>query len=99
GRGKHTTRHVELIHVNEGLIADTPGFSSLEFTEIEAEELPYCFPEMVERSHECKFRGCLHVNEPKCAVKKAVEAEEIPSYRYEHYLQFMEEIKDRKPRY
>lgn len=99
GRGKHTTRHVELINVEEGLVADTPGFSSLELTEIEAEELPHYFPEMAERSHLCKFRGCLHVNEPKCAVKAAVESGEIPSYRYEHYLQFMDEIKERKPRY
>ncbi|GLY10533.1 ribosome small subunit-dependent GTPase A [Pseudobacillus badius] len=99
GRGKHTTRHVELINVENGLVADTPGFSSLELTEIEAEDLPQYFPEMVERSHNCKFRGCLHINEPKCAVKAAVENGEIPSYRYEHYLQFMDEIKERKPRY
>ncbi|OCA83876.1 ribosome small subunit-dependent GTPase A [Pseudobacillus wudalianchiensis] len=99
GRGKHTTRHVELINVEDGLVADTPGFSSLELTEIEAEDLPQYFPEMVERSHSCKFRGCLHVNEPKCAVKEAVDNGEIPSYRYEHYLQFMDEIKERKPRY
>lgn len=99
GRGKHTTRHVELINVEDGLVADTPGFSSLELTEVEVEDLPLYFPEMVERSHLCKFRGCLHVNEPKCAVKSAVDNEEIPSYRYEHYLQFMDEIKERKPRY
>ncbi|WP_203362266.1 ribosome small subunit-dependent GTPase A [Bacillus sp. REN10] len=99
GRGKHTTRHVELIHVDNGLVADTPGFSSLEFTDIDVEDLPFCFPEMVELSHECKFRGCLHVNEPKCAVKQAVENGDLPSYRYEHYLQFMDEIKERKPRY
>lgn len=99
GRGKHTTRHVELIHVDNGLVADTPGFSSLEFTDIEVEDLPFCFPEMVKLSHECKFRGCLHVNEPKCSIKDAVEHSELPTYRYEHYLQFMEEIKERKPRY
>ena len=99
GRGKHTTRHVELIDLGDGLLADTPGFSSLEFTEIEAEELTACFPEFREVSPECKFRGCLHVKEPKCAVKHAVEAGEIQDYRYEHYLQFLEEIKDRKPRY
>ncbi|MEK4030241.1 MULTISPECIES: ribosome small subunit-dependent GTPase A [Bacillaceae] len=99
GRGKHTTRHVELINVENGLVADTPGFSSLELTEVEAEELPQYFPEMMERSHECKFRGCLHINEPKCAVKAAVDAKDIPAYRYEHYLQFMDEIKERKPRY
>jgi ribosome biogenesis GTPase len=99
GRGKHTTRHVELIDLGDGLLADTPGFSSLDFTEIEAEELTGCFPEIREKSSECKFRGCLHVKEPKCAVKQGVETGAIEEYRYNHYLQFLEEIKDRKPRY
>ncbi|KAA9025920.1 ribosome small subunit-dependent GTPase A [Niallia endozanthoxylica] len=99
GRGKHTTRHVELIHIGEGLVADTPGFSSLEFTEIEAEELNFCFPEIQALSEECKFRGCLHISEPKCAVKSAYEDGELPAYRYEHYLEFLDEIKNRKPRY
>lgn len=99
GRGKHTTRHVELIEIGAGLVADTPGFSSLEFTEIEAEDLNYCFPDIEEWSEKCKFRGCLHDQEPKCAVKQAVEAGEIPQYRYEHYKVFLQEIKDRKPRY
>lgn len=99
GRGKHTTRHVELIPAAGGLVADTPGFSSLDFEGIELDELSACFPEMADRSSDCKFRGCLHLNEPKCAVKEAVEEGEIPNYRYEHYLQFIEEIKERKPRY
>lgn len=99
GRGKHTTRHVELIEVGKGLVADTPGFSSLEFTDIELEGLNYCFPEIQEKSDQCKFRGCLHMAEPKCAVKAASENGEIPSYRYEHYKTFLQEIKDRKPRY
>jgi ribosome biogenesis GTPase / thiamine phosphate phosphatase len=99
GRGKHTTRHVELIRIGNGLIADTPGFSSLEFTDIEAEELTYCFPEMVRESENCKFRACLHISEPKCAVKAAVEAQTITQYRYKHYIDFLQEIKDRKPRY
>jgi ribosome biogenesis GTPase / thiamine phosphate phosphatase len=99
GRGKHTTRHVELIEVDGGLVADTPGFSSLEFSELDVENLPNCFPEMVEVSDSCKFRGCLHVNEPKCAVKTGVESGTIPSYRYNHYLTFHKEIKERKPRY
>ncbi|WP_138414924.1 ribosome small subunit-dependent GTPase A [Aquibacillus sediminis] len=99
GRGKHTTRHVELIEVNDGLVADTPGFSSLEFNELQIEDVPDCFPEMRERKHACKFRGCMHHKEPKCAVKLAVENGEIPTYRYQHYLQFLEEIQNRKPRY
>jgi ribosome biogenesis GTPase len=100
GRGRHTTRHVELIKIGDsGLVADTPGFSSLEFTEIEPPELNFCFPDIERISEDCKFRGCLHVSEPKCAVKAAVEAGEIPEYRYEHYKDFLQEIKDRKPRY
>ncbi|MCQ6265746.1 ribosome small subunit-dependent GTPase A [Fictibacillus sp. WQ 8-8] len=99
GRGKHTTRHVELLPFEEGLIADTPGFSSLDFVEIETEELSYNFPEMKQRVSQCKFRGCTHSSEPKCAVKKAVEEGEIPSFRYEHYLEFLQEIKDQKRRY
>ncbi|GLF90490.1 putative ribosome biogenesis GTPase RsgA [Bacillus safensis] len=99
GRGKHTTRHVELIRTAEGLIADTPGFSSLEFTGIEAEDLGLYFLEIKERSADCKFRGCQHVKEPGCAVKDAVEHEQIREYRYQHYLEFLTEIKDRKPRY
>lgn len=99
GRGKHTTRHVELIEVAGGLLADTPGFSSFDFETIEKEELTACFPELSRISEDCKFRGCLHLKEPKCAVKGAVESGEIRSYRYEHYLQFLQEIIDRKPRY
>ncbi|MBL4952636.1 ribosome small subunit-dependent GTPase A [Neobacillus sp. OS1-32] len=99
GRGRHTTRHVELIKVGNGLVADTPGFSSLEFTNIEAEDLTRCFPEFLRASEQCKFRGCLHLKEPKCGVKLKVEAGEIPVYRYEHYVDFLREIKERKPRY
>lgn len=99
GRGKHTTRHVELIKIGNGLVADTPGFSSLEFTEIETEELAYCFPEIHREGENCKFRGCLHISEPKCAVKIAVESGDIPEYRYNHYKDFLQEIKERKPRY
>lgn len=98
-RGKHTTRHVELIEVNQGLLADTPGFSSFEFDTMEKEELSACFPEMAEKSNDCKFRECLHLNEPKCAVKAAVGTGEIKDYRYKHYLKFLDEIMSRKPRY
>jgi ribosome biogenesis GTPase len=99
GRGKHTTRHVELIAVGEGLVADTPGFSSLEFMNVELEDLSSCFPEMARLSENCKFRGCLHLSEPKCAVKEALEDGRISPYRYDHYTSFIEEIKQRKPRY
>lgn len=99
GRGKHTTRHVELIPIEEGYVADTPGFSSLDFLDIEAEQLASYFPEMLARQNDCKFRGCTHSKEPKCAVKEAVEDGEITQYRYKDYLSFLEEIKQQKRRY
>ncbi|WNF35504.1 ribosome small subunit-dependent GTPase A [Bacillaceae bacterium IKA-2] len=99
GRGKHTTRHVELIPIGTGLVADTPGFSSLDFVGIEAEDLSNYFPEMRERSQSCKYRGCTHVSEPKCSVKEAVALGEISSYRYKDYLSFFDEIKQQKRRY
>jgi len=99
GRGKHTTRHVELYEISGGLVADTPGFSSLEFGDLQLEQLPECFPEFVQVQDDCKFRGCLHNKEPKCAVKHGVEEGDISKQRYEHYLQFLEEIQNRKPRY
>lgn len=99
GRGRHTTRHVELWSVHGGLVADTPGFSSLDFDHIEAEQLSNYFIEMKRVSHLCKFRRCLHRKEPRCAVKKAVEKGTIKTFRYDHYKQFLQEIMDRKPRY
>ncbi|MFD2208778.1 ribosome small subunit-dependent GTPase A [Virgibacillus halophilus] len=99
GRGKHTTRHVELLEIANGLIADTPGFSMLEFGDISAEVLADSFPEFEEHQSSCKFRGCLHYKEPKCAVKEAVATGKIATFRYEHYISFLEEIQSRKPRY
>ena len=99
GRGKHTTRHVELHKLGQGLIADTPGFSSLDLDQLEPNDLSECFVEFYERSNHCKFRGCLHENEPRCAVKGAVDTGGILPTRYENYLQFLTEIKSRKPKY
>lgn len=99
GRGKHTTRHVELLEVAGGLVADTPGFSSLDFEHIEKEELRNFFVEIEEAGEGCKFRGCLHVKEPGCAVKAQVEEAVISEGRYKNYLLFLQEIMDRKPRY
>ncbi|QGQ96937.1 ribosome small subunit-dependent GTPase A [Paenibacillus psychroresistens] len=100
GRGKHTTRHVELIPLgNGGWVADTPGFSQLDFLQLEAEELSSCFIEFQALSEGCKFRGCLHQNEPDCRVKDALALGTIAASRYEHYIQFLVEIKERKRRY
>jgi ribosome biogenesis GTPase len=100
GRGKHTTRHVELIPLgNGGWVADTPGFSQLDFLQLEAEELGSCFIEFHALSDGCKFRGCLHQHEPDCHVRAAVAQGKIAASRYEHYIQFLIEIKERKRRY
>ncbi|MCQ6560346.1 ribosome small subunit-dependent GTPase A [Paenibacillus mendelii] len=99
GRGKHTTRHVELIPVGQGYVADTPGFSQLDFVELGIEELGSCFREMRELSGSCKFRGCTHIHEPGCAVLKALEEGQIEASRHEHYVLFMAELKEKKRRY
>ncbi|HHD1587177.1 TPA: ribosome small subunit-dependent GTPase A [Enterococcus faecium] len=99
GRGRHTTRHVELIPIYGGLVADTPGFSSIDFLTIEAGELPRQFPEFVEASVHCKFRECMHAKEPGCEVKHRVETGGIAQTRYDNYLQFLQEIEKRKPMY
>lgn len=92
GRGRHTTRHSELIEVFDGYIVDTPGFSTLDVTFIDKENLRYCFPDFEEYNNKCKYRGCLHYKEPGCAVKEAVEEEKINRYRYEFYIRTLEEI-------
>ncbi|SFD62454.1 ribosome biogenesis GTPase [Paenibacillus catalpae] len=99
GRGKHTTRHVELVEIGGGYVADTPGFSQLDFTELGIEDLGYCFREMRELAPDCKFRACTHVHEPGCAVLKAVEEGTIAPSRHQNYLTFMTEMKERKRRY
>ena len=92
GRGKHTTRHVELLKMYDGYVADTPGFSSLELT-MEPIELAHSYHDFEELSQLCKFRGCLHDSEPYCAVKEAVTDERISQERYEDYLSFLKETK------
>lgn len=97
GRGRHTTRHVELIPLPMGgWVADTPGFSQLDFVDLEPEELSHLFVEFRRPAEDCKFRECVHQNEPKCAIKKAVECGEIASHRYKHYLQFLEAVQSEK---
>lgn len=98
-RGRHTTRHVELYPRANGYIADTPGFSALDFDHIEKYELDGYFIEISEASEHCKFRDCSHTNEPKCHVKALVESGEIADFRYQHYEQLLQEISNRKVRY
>ncbi|EXX85195.1 GTPase RsgA [Paenibacillus darwinianus] len=100
GRGKHTTRHCELIAIGDGgYVADTPGFSQLDFQELGIEELGYCFREFRALLPDCKFRGCTHVHEPGCAVTAALAAGEVAQSRYDNYVQFLGEMKEKKRRY
>ncbi len=98
-RGKHTTRHSELIQVAEDTyIFDTPGFSSVYVTDMEKEELKLYFPEFAQYEDECKFLGCVHRNEPVCGVKEAVKAGRISQSRYENYQLIYEELKENEKR-
>ena len=93
-RGKHTTRHSELFFLeHETYLFDTPGFSSLYINEIEAQELCQYFPEMKQEEDGCRFGGCVHINEPDCAVKNAVKERRISLHRYENYKQMYQELK------
>lgn len=96
-RGKHTTRHSELIALeNNSYILDTPGFSSLALFDVEREDLRWFYPEFEEYMCECKFDNCVHKNEPVCGVKKAVEQGIINKVRYENYLLLLEECNSGK---
>ncbi|MDO4977193.1 MAG: ribosome small subunit-dependent GTPase A [Eubacteriales bacterium] len=92
-RGKHTTRHSELIYLGEETyMMDTPGFSSLYLENIEKEDLKYYFPEFEPYENQCRFNGCSHIHEPDCSVKQALEEGKIHSARYEDYCLFYEEL-------
>lgn len=96
-RGRHTTRHTQLLFVEEDTyILDTPGFSSIELYGIQKEGLGDFFPEIASRADGCRFAGCSHLTEPDCAVRKALEEGKISADRYENYRLFYEELKGRK---
>ena len=99
-RGKHTTRHAELLKLEcGGMVADTPGFSSLTLDDIDESELKEYFIEF-DKHDDCRFGSrCIHENEPSCAVKEAVENGEISKKRYESYIQLLNEIRSGKRRY
>lgn len=98
-RGKHTTREVTLYPYKQGFIADTPGFSAMDFLHVEKEDLRFFFPEILDYGHQCQFRTCMHINEPKCAVKEAVLQGHIAKSRYHSYQQLYEKLLQRKPNY
>lgn len=94
-RGKHTTRHSELIKGDNGIyIVDTPGFSNLGLRELNSEDLRHYFREFHDYAQNCKFLDCKHINEPGCQVRDAWEQGEIESSRYENYKKFYEELQE-----
>jgi len=90
GRGRHTTRHTELIEVLGGLIADTPGFSSIDFRDMKKSDIRDNFIEFNQYRESCEYKDCMHINELKCAIKEKVEKNIIKKSRYENYLKFVE---------
>lgn len=98
GRGRHTTRHVELIPIAGGLVADTPGFSSLFLTGMKREELQNYFSDFTEHRN-CRFKSCLHDKEPNCGVKEALEKGLILPSRHKNYLQFLKEVIESERKY
>ena len=97
GRGRHTTRHSEIFNVTGSTyICDTPGFTSLNLPELEKEQVRFYFNEFDEYEGTCRFNGCVHINEPDCAVKMAVEKGVISRRRYTSYVELYEEIKNQK---
>ena len=96
GRGKHTTRHSELVMVENGLLVDTPGFSTLEMDFIEKDDLKDYFPEFHDYDTQCKFRSCMHYKEPGCAVINAATNNEINEERYSFYKRYYEELSQRR---
>ena len=95
-RGKHTTRHVELLKIKNGWLADTPGFGTMDFIDMDEVDISHSFIEFFDSSSNCKYNGCLHINEPHCEIKKLVEEKKILSTRYENYIQFITETKSKR---
>lgn len=96
-RGKHTTRHVELLELQDGgYVLDTPGFSSFEIARIKANELYKYFPEMRDFANMCRFAGCCHITEPDCIIKARVGSGEIARSRYESYIELYSQLKNIK---
>lgn len=99
GRGKHTTRHCELHEIAQGWVADTPGFSSMDFTYMEIDTLAAKIPDFQPYVHQCRFRDCIHMNEPDCALRHAVADGNVAVERYQHYQEVVTMMKQMKKRY
>lgn len=96
-KGRHTTRHSQLIPVREGTyLMDTPGFSSLYLDAIEKEDLKCFFPEFAPYEGQCRFQGCVHISEPGCMVRQALEEGRVHPSRYENYWNLFTELKNKR---
>ncbi len=96
GRGRHTTRHVELLDIDGGLVADTPGFSSLDFIGMDKKDIKDNFIEFYKNEDKCKYQDCLHIKEDGCYIKKLVSEGRIRNTRYENYKKFIDSILKKK---
>lgn len=99
GRGKHTTRHCELHPIHQGWVADTPGFSSMDFTSMNIRTLADCIPDFQKGICKCRFNDCIHMKEPDCGVREGVEAGRIQQERYDHYIEIVDVIQHAKIKY
>lgn len=99
GRGKHTTRHCELHEIAGGWVADTPGFSSMDFTTMDIATLAQSIPDFKPYLHQCKFNDCKHLQEPNCSITTAVSEGHINQERYAHYVEVVRMIQQAKPKY
>lgn len=98
-RGRHTTRHSQLITINDSTyLMDTPGFSSLYVEDMDKEELKDYFREFLPYQEQCRFQGCVHIHEPQCAVRTAKEEQKISNLRYQNYVELFEELKEKEKR-
>ena len=95
-RGKNTTRKIEIFVTENGMLADTCGFSMLDSVDIKSEDLKLFYPEFDDYLNQCKFNSCNHISEPECKIKEAVKQGRIPEGRYERYLQIYEEIREKE---
>ena len=96
GRGRHTTRHVELLKIEDGLVADTPGFSSLDFIGMNKNDIKDNFIEFYENQDKCKYQDCMHIKEDGCYIKEMLKEKTILDSRYDNYKKFIEQINQNK---
>ena len=96
-RGRHTTRHVEIFDLPEGgSVFDTPGFTSFDLSDVEAEELDQYYPDILKYKEQCRFDDCHHIKEPECAVREALEEGRLDPLRYQSYVKNFEELRERR---